>query len=125
MKKGFTLVELLGTIVILSLIVIVAFPAIISQMKKSNEAVDSSVKHVVEAAARDYMNDNIETYRKALQGKTVSYGTKKVTDLVTAGYLEETFVDKHCQIKNDTLTLSADDKKYIIIYNEVGGDDKC
>lgn len=124
MRKGFTLVELLGTIVILSLIVIVAFPAIISQLKKSNEAVDSSVKQVVTAAAQ-YMNDNVETYKKALSGKTETYGTKKVTDLVTDGYLEESFIDKHCETKNDTLTLAADEKKYIITYNEIGDDTGC
>ena len=124
-RKGFTLVELLGTIVILSLIVIVAFPAIISQMKKSNESIDSSVKHLVETAARDFMNDSVESYPKPLQGKTTTYGTKKVIDLIAAGYLEQTYADKHCKIKNDTITLGADDKKYIVTYNEVGGDDNC
>lgn len=126
MKRGFTLVELLGTIVILSLIVIVAFPAIISQLKKSNETIDSSVINVVEAAAREYMKDNKETYPKALQGQTKSYGTITVQSLINNGYVEETLADKHCEIKNDTITLKADEKKYIVEYNEITeGDANC
>ena len=37
MKKGFTLVELLGVIVILSLLMLIVFPNVLSVIKKSNE----------------------------------------------------------------------------------------
>lgn len=125
MKKGFTLVELLGTIVILSLIVIVAFPSIISQIKRSNETIDSSVVNVVKASARQYLTDNKESYPKALEGQTKTFANLNVLVLIENGYLEESFADKHCEIKNDTLTIKSDSQKYIIEYNEVGGDDDC
>lgn len=125
MKKGFTLVELLGTIVILSLIVIVAFPSIISQIKKSNETIDSSTINIVKSSARQYLTDNKESYPKALEGQTKTFASLTVQTLIDKGYLEESFAEKHCEIKNDTLTIKADSQKYIIEYNEVGGDEGC
>lgn len=115
MKRGFTLVELLGTIVILSLIVIIAFPAIISQLKKSNETVDASVINIVESAARKYMQDNKETYRKALDstpGKLLKYDSINVTELVDKNYLQDTFAEKHSDILTYKVCLYADTQKY-------------
>lgn len=115
MKRGFTLVELLGTIVILSLIVIIAFPAIISQLKKSNETVDASAINVVESAARKYMQDNKEQYRKALDstpGKLIKYSSINVTELVDKNYLQETFTDKHEELLKYKVCLYADTQKY-------------
>ena len=39
MKKGFTLAELLGVIVILGLIALLSFPPIVSQIKKSKKEI--------------------------------------------------------------------------------------
>ena len=115
MKRGFTLVELLGTIVILSLIVIIAFPAIISQLKKSNDTVDSSAINVVESAARKYMQDNKETYRKALEGKKKKFDEEPhVAELVDKNYIQETFTEKHSELLEYKVCLYADSQKYII-----------
>ena len=42
MKKGFTLVELLGTIVILGIIAVIAFPAIINQITDARGDINDS-----------------------------------------------------------------------------------
>lgn len=128
MKRGFTLVELLGTIVILSLIVIVAFPAVISQLKKSNETIDSSTLNFVEAAARNYIKDRKENFPKALDddsNKVITHGCVTVTDLISEGYLEETFGNKHEDILERKVLLQADAKKYIVKVLEVGEEDQC
>lgn len=58
MKKGFTLTELLGVIVILGLIALIAVPAINSALNSSKQkAFDEQVK-TIENTARTYMADN-------------------------------------------------------------------
>ena len=62
MKKGYTLVELLGVMVILGLILLVSFPLIINQIKKSNEAISESTRILIESSAELYINDNEDEY---------------------------------------------------------------
>ena len=58
MKKGFTLVELLGVIVILGLIAMIAIPTINSAINSSREkAYDEQINTIVDTA-RTYMSKN-------------------------------------------------------------------
>lgn len=57
-KKGFTLIELIGTIVILSLALVLIIPTVTNSIKKSVEDADASTKKSIEAAARNYVSDN-------------------------------------------------------------------
>jgi len=132
MNKGFTLVELLGTIVILSLIVIIGFPSLLNQIKDSNKTVDESVVKVVEAAARDYVLDHIEDYPKGPMGETTEYEDASpicVNFLVEQGYIQESFRDKYIEISNAGVEVSAqtiteDDgnqvQSYVFEYQESG-----
>lgn len=54
-NKGFTLVELLGVIVILAAIALVAFPPIVNQIKKSNEKLDKALNEVIFTAGEQYL----------------------------------------------------------------------
>ena len=62
MKRGYTLVELLGVMIILGLILLVSFPIIINQIKKSNEAISESTRILIESSAELYINDNEAEY---------------------------------------------------------------
>lgn len=119
MNRGFTLVELLGTIVILTLIVVIAFPSMINQLRDSNKAIDESVVRVAEAAAREYVMNNIEIYPKANSGTTKNYDSITVDFLIENGYMAESFLDKYPEISDDVVKVSADEKRYIIEYEEV------
>lgn len=54
-KKGFTLVELLGVLVILAVIVLVAFPNILSAFKKTDTKMNEATKTLLETNARSYV----------------------------------------------------------------------
>ena len=43
-KKGFTLVELLGVIIILSLLIVLVFPKIVNSVKNSTKDTDDTIK---------------------------------------------------------------------------------
>ena len=62
MKRGYTLVELLGVMIILGLILLVSFPLIINQIKKSNEAISESTRILIENSAELYISDNEAEY---------------------------------------------------------------
>ena len=58
MKKGFTLIELMAVIIIISLLAILTFPNIVGQIKKSKNAKNNNVNAIVISAAKRYINDN-------------------------------------------------------------------
>ena len=68
-NKGFTLIELIGTIVILALIALVVFPATLSVLNKGQNEVDNSVKETIIAAAHKYVTDNLNNFPKQLESK--------------------------------------------------------
>ncbi len=81
-EKGFTLVELLGVLVLLTVVVLVAFPNILGVVKSTSDQVSDATKSLLESNARSYVNDNLSNY---------SDSTKKnycvsVEDLIEEGY---------------------------------------
>ena len=58
MKRGFTLVELLGVIVILGLIAMIAIPTINSALNSSRERAYNEQINTIEDTARTYMSKN-------------------------------------------------------------------
>lgn len=57
-NKGYTLLELLGVIVILSVLVTLVFPSVINFIKKGNDTKESITNELIISAAEDYINDN-------------------------------------------------------------------
>ena len=57
MKKGFTLVELLGVILIMALLAIVMFPNIINHFFTTSEKLDKEIENMIIEAAKDYYAD--------------------------------------------------------------------
>lgn len=62
MKKGFTLVELLGTITLLGLLMLVAYPAIMNQIEKKQNEVDDAKMKLIESGTEDYLTSHQNTY---------------------------------------------------------------
>lgn len=62
MKKGFTLIELIGVIVILSLITMIAVPTITAMIKNKEKKTNEIVDNTIMASANKYVIDNPRIY---------------------------------------------------------------
>jgi type IV pilus assembly protein PilA len=76
-KKGFTLVELLATIVIMGIIIAIAVPSYIHITQSTKEKAYESKKEYIEAKAISYASEN-----------DLDPATITVADLINAGYIE-------------------------------------
>ena len=105
-NKGFTLMELLGVIVILGILILISFPLILNQVKKSKQEIKNSTKELIIDAARDYFEDNM----------TASYKTEGITycieieTLENQGYLIE-------KIKDENFDDIREQKKVRLVYH--------
>ena len=127
-KKGFTLTELLGTIVILAIIALIAFPAILGLISNSQNESDEAMQSFIISATREYVNDNMDDFPKALSTSTSvrTYGDDgKITvqTLIDEGYISTTTIDPEddCELLNDYVEVTSDTQKYIYEYVEVEG----
>ena len=57
-KKGFTLAELLGVIIIIALLSLIIIPKIIGTFVEISEQIDDSTKLVITEASKDYYSEN-------------------------------------------------------------------
>ena len=122
-NKGFTLVELLGTIVILAIIAAIAFPAVLGLLNNSQNETDEAMQNFAISAARDYVNDNMDSYPKALEGQTKTYSNIKIKTLLDDGYIDSNTINsnKNCEMLNDEIKVTSDSQKYNYEYVTVNG----
>lgn len=85
MKKGFTLVELLGVIVILGLIAMIAIPTINSALNSSREKAYNEQIKTIEDTAGTYMSKNSLKLPDQLEGNKCSI---RISTLQQAGLLD-------------------------------------
>ena len=57
-KNGFTLVELLAVVSIISLLLLLVAPKIVNQLNNSKEEVNDVTKKIIYSAAEKYIKDN-------------------------------------------------------------------
>ncbi len=122
-KKGFTLTELLGVIVILAIIAIIAFPSVLGLLNSSQNETDEAMQNFAITAARNYVNDNMDSYPKALEGQTKTYSNLKIQTLLDEGYISSTTIssEKNCEMLNDEIKITSDSVKYSYEYVTVDG----
>lgn len=87
-KKGFTLVELLGVIVVLSVIAVIITPIITGVLKQQRESLYNSQIKLVIDAARNYVMDNSDTLNINEYGITIL-----TSDLYDKGYINRDVKD--------------------------------
>ena len=104
MKKGFTLIEVLGVIILLGLLALVVFPSVVNQMKKIDSNVNESTKKTIYMAADEYIADNKSKYQDNFDYN--SYIVVGLDTLVNNGYL--------------TNNIDVKDYKYVKINIENG-----
>ena len=97
MKKGFTLVELLGVIVILSILMLVIFPNVVGVIKGKSEEKYTKIDDIVLNAADILIKENIDKFSN-------SDGTSYcilISELVSEGYINKSIIDKNKKYKDE------------------------
>jgi len=61
-KNGFTLVEVLGVIFLIGLLLVLAFPPIVNQLKRSTEDIDKATKELIYNSTDFYLEKNQQNY---------------------------------------------------------------
>ena len=84
-NKGFTLIELIGTIVILSLLLLIISPVVTRSIKNGVKQADDQAKANIELAAKNWASDNKDLLPKEQNN---SYNIK-VSDMINQGYLDD------------------------------------
>ena len=88
-KRGFTLVELIGTIVILLVLSLLVFPNLLNLIKNSKKDISTSTKDFIYGQAKSYIYDNVNGYTLK-EGNIYCIGLK---DLVSKKYLNTPLKD--------------------------------
>lgn len=120
-KKGFTLTELLASIVILGVITLVAVPAVMHLFNKNKETAYDTKLNLIVDQAKVYVRDedsSVDIYdsNKRYSYKGQSYVCEKVLiqDLLDEGYLSE------LDAENGKITNPKDNSvlnnKYVMVY---------
>lgn len=128
MKKGFTLIEMIGSIVILAIIALVAFPAVLNMLNTSQGKVDQGMKDYAIGAAKEYVGDHVNCYPRS--SSSYSYpntctGKPRLDNngltiqvLIDEGYMTDKSSDD--DMKNDYISVIVnEDKVYTYEYKEV------
>ena len=125
MKKGFTLVELIGVIIILALIALLAFPPILNSIRKTKSELSDASKEILYNAVNLYVSENLNDFPKT-NGNTFcvtlntlsskEYLPTKVYDSVTG---EEISSDSLIEIKvennNYTYNMNNECVEYVYV----------
>ena len=97
-KKGFTLAELLGVIVILGLIVLVAFPAILDTIKSNKDNISDATAKIIISGANLYVNNNLNTFEPIEDQKYCI----KIQTLIDDEKIPENIIDPDTNEKLDS-----------------------
>lgn len=105
-KKGFTLVELLGAISILSILMGIAVAAVTKYQIKARNSVYQTHEKNLKAAAKNYLLDNQGEIPEFNSTKTI-----KATQLIDDNYIERL---------NDPVSKEKDcnDETYVVVTNK-------
>lgn len=125
MKKGFTLVELIAVLVILSVIALIVTPNIMVSVKEYQKQVYETEVQAISDAAKNWVADNISELPNNSDFSLIitihdlidnGYYDKEVRDTVNGGTFEDedhfTFVVVDCEYIEDELGVVETNYKY-------------
>lgn len=109
-KKGFTLAELIGVIVVLALICLITVPSIASVLKDNKKSLCETQLNNILAAARNYASENL----LSMPANDKETKTITIQDLIDNGYIGENIENPVTKEEFDTgieITIKRNGKK--------------
>lgn len=101
MKKGFTLVEILGVIILLGVLTLLILPPFLDSMNENKNSVNEATKKIIYSAADLYISNNNSAFPKN-EGSTYCI---TMNSLVENGLLDEKIYDAEIKDKVDSSTV--------------------
>lgn len=113
MKKGFTLVELLGVFSIMAAVLLLSVPAVTNMLKKTTENRYQSYEQNIYLAAEAYMSSNRDMYPELRVENKITY--VRINTLLASNYLKSTMLNpvtnnKIVEEANNVVTVYMDNK---------------
>ena len=90
-RKGFTLVELLGILAVISIMLLIIVPAVMRTMKNADNQKYVAFQNIVKQAAEFYIETNRDLYPE-LNNK-LGYTTINVGNVIDSGYLKSNLIN--------------------------------
>ena len=91
-NKGFTLVELIGIIIILGLTIIIGVPSLLNTLKSNENTEYETFKETLYLATETYISDNINSLENfSVSGDTITISIESLIDskLIKANYVSQ------------------------------------
>lgn len=107
MKRGFTLVELLGIIVVLGIIAVIVTPVIQSTLEQNEDTVYKTLMKQIEGNAKDYLAINTDKLPQNEGDKVLI----KIGDIKTSGLIQ-------INIKNPKTNNIISNESYVTVTKE-------
>ena len=118
MKKGFTLAELLGVIVILSLIALITVPAITDTLQNYIIKLCNTQLEEIISAAKTWGADNLVKLPSS-EGQTKTVSLKTLSDY---GYIDAVIQNpvtkENFDLETTTVTITKQGKKFVYTLDE-------
>lgn len=121
-NKGFTLIELMGVIIIIALVTLIATPNIVNQINTTSNEVSKTQLAIIEAAADNYLSNHTSQY-PATAGRVYCL---TLQELIEDNMLIDPIVDVQTQeiISNDRV-LQATVKNTTYEYKLLDAKETC
>lgn len=124
MKKGFTLVELLGVLVILGLLALITVPIITNSINSSKKNLkEVEIKNIVKAA-KDWAADNMDKL-PSFSPETSGSCNVSIETLVSGGYIDQPINPDTNVNFGGCVIISVDDNNYSYSYQENSSNCSC
>lgn len=100
MNKGFTLIELMGVIIILSILVMISVPIVDKYVKQTKDVAGTAQKDTLILAAKNWASDNPEGMPSSGKKTNVSFET-----LIELGYLDLELQNSSFEVDGKNLSI--------------------
>ena len=104
MKKGFTIAEMIGVVIILCVIAVIAFPPILNLIKNTEKDLDDANKELVITAATQYVTMHNNDFAKKVNSKYYIY----MDELLKEQLLSNNIIENSSLENNSCVKVSVD-----------------